>query len=126
MKLGALAGEYLDARGGAGIVLTYPEVLDCAVRATRYFAAYADIASTPVDSFVSIGEDTDLLVSEWAHVQALFSAYCERENALRLEASRAAGIEFFGRSVSEVETDIAQLEATMAERTFVADIITIG
>jgi hypothetical protein len=43
-------------------------------------------------------------------IMPLFRLYVEQKNAVRMEASRTAGIEAFGRTASEVQQDINQME----------------
>lgn len=75
--------------------------------------------SLPIKNLAFIDENTDLTVGEWALIRPLFLLYVERENSMRLEASRAAGIEVFGRSVSEVAQDITMMEnETLPARAF--------
>jgi len=56
--------------------------------------------------------------SEWAIIRPLFDLYVERENAIHLEASRGMGVDVFGRSVSEINSDIAQKESELPRLAF--------
>ncbi|MEY2875797.1 MAG: hypothetical protein RLZZ373_3168 [Pseudomonadota bacterium] len=69
--------------------------------------------------------DTDLTNGEASLICPLGNLYCERANALRLEASRAMGVEFYGRSVSEIAGAIVEAEAGMNRAAFVAQAITV-
>lgn len=87
----------------------------------------APVRQLPIKNIDYIGEDTEVSVGEWALIKPLFWLYAERENAIRLEASRAAGIEPYGRSVSEVQQDITVMEnETLPQRAFNYQIITVG
>lgn len=68
------------------------------------------VASLPVKALDYIDENTEVTVGEWAIIRPLFVLYAERENAMLLEASRAAGLEVYGRVVSEIAQDISMLE----------------
>lgn len=141
MTLGDLVSEYQSVRSPGWLVLGDEEVLECGYQATRFYAAYGDIRSlsksdvlqeaagagaalpTPTDPEVFakqalpiknldlIDEDTDLSSGEWAVIKPLFTLYVERENAMRLEASRVLGVDVYGRSVAEVAADIKEMEA---------------
>lgn len=149
MKLSELVEEFSEARA-IGLMLTPDEVLNCMLRAVRYYAAYGRIASLagtdnqpaageqpqdppaevaqayPVKAFDTITEETELSVSEWAVISPLFNLYIEHLNALRLEASRASGIEPFGRSTSEIQQDITLMEnETLPQRAFSHVVLTV-
>lgn len=153
MVIGQLSDEFAGAR--PTLLLTPEEVLDCIVRATRYYAAFGNIASLaqsnslpgsdgfppepepdpapvvsealPVKGLELIDEYTEVTVGEWAVISPLFNLYVERETAMRLEASRAGGIEVYGRSVSEIQNDITSMEQDMLpQRAFSHAVITIG
>lgn len=67
--------------------------------------------SLPIKSLGFVTADTVLSMGEWALIRPLFVLYTERENAMRLEASRASGLEVYGRAVSEIASDIAFMES---------------
>lgn len=149
MTIEELVCEYMGARAPGWLVLSEPEALLCGMEALRYCSAYMAIASLsrhdlqpgalypgevapeppavdppslpslPVKDLDLLDEDTTLTVGEWAMVRPLFVLYCERENAQRLEASRAMGLEVYGRSVSEIAQDIGMMESeTIPKKTF--------
>ena len=75
----------------------------------------------PIKDLGLITKDTVLSVGEWTVIRPLFWLYVERENAQRLEASRALGLEVYGRSVSEIAGDISVMEReTLPADAFVA------
>jgi hypothetical protein len=125
MLLSALSTEYLALRGASGLMLLDDEVLDCAVRAARQYAAYGDITSTPEGAATSVAPSTDVTIGEWALIRPLFELYAERENAMRISTASAGGIESFGRSVAEIEGDISAYLSVLPERCYDAEIITI-
>jgi hypothetical protein len=149
VKLSALVDDYAEARS-VGLMLTEPELTDCAVRATRFYAGYGKITSLdeadnqpaageqpsdppavlgeayPVKDLGSIDAEVDLTVGEWAVISPLFYLYVELLNATRLEASRASGIEPFGRSSSEIQQEITLMETeTLPQRSFSQVVVTI-
>lgn len=149
MKLSELVDDYASARA-VGLMLTASELTDCALRATRFYAGYGDIASLsnvdnqpaagelpadppavlteayPVKDLAAIVADTELTVGEWAVISPLFYLYVELLNATRLEASRAAGVEPFGRSSSEIQQEIVNMETeALPQKCFSSAIITI-
>lgn len=149
MTLAELVEEYMARRAPGWVVLDEPEALLCGVEAMRYCAAYMAIASlsrhdllpgalapgatapappdvdplslpsVPVKDLGLLVGATALTVGEWAMIRPLFVLYLERENAQRLEASRAMGLEVFGRSVGEIAQDITMMESeTIPAKTF--------
>lgn len=148
MKLVDLASEYMESRTSGGLVLDEPQVIECVVTAARFYAAYGDIKSIslsdtlpgapqpgdslpvvpdeppdvapslPVKNLGYISEETTVSVGEWSIIRPLFALYIERENAVRLEASRALGLEVYGRTVSEVAADISREEEGLAAKAF--------
>jgi hypothetical protein len=65
----------------------------------------------PIKSLGYVTDQTTLSTGEWALIRPLFVLYTERENAMRLEASRALGLEVYGRMVSEISSDIERMES---------------
>ena len=156
MTVEELALEYHSTRSPGWLVLSEPETCQCALEALRYCAAYMAVESitrhadalpgasepgTPVPVAVYEGDqveslpikdmelldlDTELTTGEWMIVRPLFALYVEKENALRLEASRAMGLEPYGRQASEVAQDITIMESqTIPAATFVHAIIEV-
>lgn len=82
--------------------------------------------SLPVKALDLLNEDVELTTGEWAMVRPLMALYVERENALRLEASRTMGLDVYGRLSSEVTQDILVMEReTIPSAAFCHAIITI-
>lgn len=150
MKLAELIAEYAEARE-VGLMLTEPELTDCGVRATRFYAGYGKITSLdeadnqpaagelpadppsvlreayPVKDLAIIDVQVELTVGEWAVISPLFYLYVELLNSTRLEASRSSGIEPFGRSSSEIQQEITLMEnETLPQRAFSQFAVTIG
>jgi hypothetical protein len=125
MLLSDLSTEYLALREASGLMLLDAEVLDCAVRAARQYAAYGDITSAVDGDATSVEPTTDLTIGEWALVRPLFELYAERENAMRISTASAGGIESFGRTVAEIEGDISAYLSALPERCYDAEIITV-
>ena len=63
--------------------------------------------------------------SEWAIIKPLFYLYIERENALHLEASRVLGVDVYGRSVSEVQGEIASYHESIHIKAFHYPVFTV-
>ncbi|MBC7621251.1 MAG: hypothetical protein H7293_20080 [Candidatus Saccharibacteria bacterium] len=127
MQLSDLVEEFHATRSPGWLVLTPEAAIASGVDAVRYYAAYGDIASlsTGINAplvapalapnplpgkLLDIDESTNLTAGEWAIIRPLFVLYVERECAMLLEASRAAGLEVYGRSVSEIAQDITMME----------------
>lgn len=125
MQLSDLSAEFIATRGAAGLMLSDAGALDCAVRATRQFCAYGELSLSPDISLVEIGGDTDVTNEEWSIIRPLFELYCEKDNAMLISAAGAGGIESFGRSVAEVEGDIAGYLERLPAIAFSADIVII-
>jgi hypothetical protein len=64
--------------------------------------------------------------SEWAIIMPLFEAYIDMESGLRLEASRGAGADVYGISVSEASQRISQIESDLPFKAFQEDSWTVG
>lgn len=120
----------------AGNILDDPTLLALAIKAAEFYSGFgalaahlaipiADPAPEPLTPYPAITGATELSVSEWAIVGPLFLLYVERENAIQLEASRGMGIDPFGRSSSEVASEIQQMELEFPHKAFHRDILTI-
>lgn len=121
MTLSDLADAFLSQERPVGVILGEDVVLAQAVAATRYYAGFADlVAPAP-----QIDANTSVSTSEWALIRPLFLLYIERETAIQLEASRALGVDVFGRQVSEVAADITRAEADMPRQAFSMAIVTV-
>lgn len=122
MTLADLVQAYASTRRPGWVVLEDEELISLAVAATRFYLGFGDLASVPdgaIPSLADIDEATDVTVSEWATISPLFALYVEKENALRLEASRSTGLESYGRQSSEVQGDITVMEnETLPMRAF--------
>lgn len=154
MTIDELVREYLSMRAPGWVVLSDEESLLCGLEAVRFYAAYGTIASVdlhdtlqeapgaggtlpappdevvvldalPIKNLSLIDLTTELTVGEWALIRRLFTLYLERENAMRLEASRAMGLEFYGRQASEISQDITTEERELPARTFVHVLIEV-
>ena len=138
MTLADLVAEYVATRSPGWLVLTEAEAAECAVAALRFYAAHGVIASLitvdpdglPADTSVDlrlVQLEVDLTTGEWSIVRPLFGLYVEREQALRLEASRAAGLDVYGRPVSEIAGDIAVMEGPdgVPSRAFATPAVTV-
>lgn len=73
----------------------------------------------PPIPFDELTDDTVVSPSDWAIIRPLFLLYCEREQALMLEASRVMGVDVFGRASSEVQMDINTAETELPQKAFI-------
>jgi hypothetical protein len=83
------------------------------------------VESLPVKNLTYITDQTEVSVGEWSSIQPLFTLYVEKENAMRLEASRSMGIEVYGRSVGEIAQDISREEEAMPQKAFSHAVLTV-
>lgn len=124
MTLEALASRFANDERGAANILPAESVLALAVAAVSYYAGFAELEHGGDGQ--SIDGTLEITMSEWAEIRPLFVLYVERENALQLEAtgilSAGGG---FGRSSSEITSDITQLEADLPRRVFFHPIMTV-
>ncbi len=121
MNLQDLAGRFITDERPDTLLLDPALTLAQAIAATWFYAGYAAIASAPA----TIDESTEISLSEWAIIRPLFLLFIEREQALQLEASRGLGIDVFGRSVAEVESDIKNAEVEMPGKAFSREIVNL-
>jgi hypothetical protein len=99
------------------------------IAAVNYYSGFADLMVHKElesdDPSRDIDTMTDVSVSEWAVIKPLFMLYVERETAFQLEAPRGMGIDVFGRSTSEISSEIMQVEAALPRLAFSHDIVTV-
>lgn len=122
-----LAAEYAQEDRPTGIIIDDAQVVRQLIAAARLYAAYGALqhGTYPVPTFDDITEDTELSLGEWGMIRPLFVLYVERETAVQLEASRALGVEVFGRTVSEIDGEITQYESMLPEKAFCHPVITV-
>lgn len=126
MNLSDLADDYIASRRPGWLVLEDEEVLAQAVDATRYYLGFGTLASG-VSDLSDVDGRTDVTASEWVTISPLFRLYVEKENTLRLEASRSAGLEVYGRQASEIQSDITAMETeTLPQRAFAAPMFEVS
>lgn len=124
MTLQEHAKFYFDNIRPTGTVIDFQTVLSQAIRAAKYYEGFG-VFQLKAERESTIDENLELLNSEWAMIAPLFELYTERENALILEATRSLGIETYGRSVSEISSEITQKEQEIQSLAFQYDIVTI-
>jgi hypothetical protein len=125
--LAALASEYVELRSASGLFIGYPEVLSCAIKATRFYAGWAAMSDTATGAGpFSVTGDTFVTNDEWAIISPLFHLYCDRENAVVIEASAASGLPPMGKSSSEVSSEILQVEEALPLKAYVEPAWSIG
>lgn len=123
--LDALVTLFTTTERPVGVLLDEQTVLAQAIAATRFYAGYAVLRARENADSVLIDKEIDITESEWALIRPLFMLYTERETALQQEASRMMGVEPFGRSTSEIISEIAQAEADMPRKAFFQAIVTV-
>jgi len=118
--LSQIINTFITHQRPAGIILPVETILAQALEATRYYAGFYQISTE------NINEHTLINNSHWALISPLFLLYIERESALQLEAARGGfGVEPFGRSSSEIATDIRQYEMELPRLAFSKPIINV-
>lgn len=133
VKLGMLSRRYFENERPIGIVLEAEEVDAQALAAAVMYSGYGGLSSLlPSGHDGVIGEGaasiqlaTEINASEWAVIRPLFVLYVERENAIRLESSRGLGVDVFGRSTSEIASDIALMEGDLPKKAFRQPVVTV-
>ncbi|MCK9394238.1 MAG: hypothetical protein M0Q44_01440 [Methylobacter sp.] len=134
--LADLATRFETSERPVGNMLDAPGILALAIAATNFYAGYANLAAhlaipiadpapVPPTPYPAITGATEISVSEWAVIRSLFMLYVERETAIQLEASRGLGVDVFGRSSSEISSDIALYESNLPSNVFCSLVITI-
>ena len=123
----ALVDNFLMNERPDSIVLDPATVLAKAVAATDFYAGYANLeANDGVDPpLPAIATNTVISYSEWALIKPLFMLMTELETSTQLEASRALGVDVFGRSSSEVQQEINQYQMELPQKAFLQTIITV-
>ena len=108
--------QYVDFERGAGQVLSVDEHIALAVAATRTYLASQTLRSDPEGVDPTVDDQTMITTGEWSLIRPLFLLYVERETAIQLEASRVLGVEPWGRSSSEIASEIVQYENDLLPR----------
>lgn len=114
---------YLKDNRPVGIVVSDDVILAQACKAAKYYLGFGELDNAQQAD--AVDGNTTLSKSEWAVIMPLFELYVERENALILESSRALGIEVYGRTISEVSSDIQQKELEIQNLAFSYDFFTV-
>ena len=149
MTLGQLIDLFLTEQRTECQLLDADRVRAQGVAATHFYAGYGhidvlgyvpavitDLTETPLIAgptgrpippipFTALALTTVLTPSDWAIIRPLFILYCEREQALLLEASRVMGVDVFGRSSSEVQQDINTAESELPMKAFIQPVFSI-
>ena len=135
-KIADLVDRFADQEKPLSNLLDKPTLYELAIQAARNYSGYgalsehlaipiADPVPDPPAPYPNITSETILSVSEWAVIKSMFLLYVERETATHLEASRDMGIDVFARTVSEVNSEIANLELNYSHYAFQRDVETI-
>jgi hypothetical protein len=126
MTLQDLVAAYIAEREPSGMFVAQPETMAAAVRATKFYLGWQDLADPDTTTLAEVRAATVLTQGEWAIIGPLFRLYVEADVARLMEASRTAGVELIGRSSSEVAGDIAQMERDLPQLAFMELPISVG
>lgn len=108
----------------SGYSLTAPEVLTSLKKAVRFYAAHATLETQrrqAEGSTTAIPIDGSLTLDlyEWAIIQPLARAYCDLQQAYRMEAAGSLGMERYGMQVSEALQNAEQIEMAIPKSAFI-------
>jgi hypothetical protein len=126
VTLTELAQAFLDRREGAGTFVDLDQATRCAIDAARFYHGWVDIISAPDALPAHIDAATDLTADEWTIITPLFELLCDREAALMNEASRVMGVEYTGRSSSEIASDLVLARETLARQAYIEPVFSVG
>lgn len=124
MLISEMVAQFQAVGATTGLLLDEAQLTYCALNAARFYDGFGPLRRLPATA-TEPDAATDMTAGELALIRPLFVLYAEREQAAMLEASRAANVEFYGRSVGEIAADILATEGSMSERAFVRAIITV-
>ena len=132
-KLKELVSDWEEKERPIASLLDTESLIANAVAATRFYAGFSGLCAEKheddghpqVPSFSNITGDTEINTSEWALIRPLFLLYVEKEEARQLGASRGMGLDPYGRSSSEVQSEITQYETDLARKAFCVPFQTI-
>lgn len=127
MLLSDWVDRFLTEERPIGVMLNSTVIEAQAVAAVNFYAGYAVLTAfrAILEPYPAVTLAIDISVSEWAIIRGLFLLYIEREEAKYWESSRGLGVDVAGRSVGEVQGDIANYEMELPRRAFYQDIITV-
>ena len=126
-SLKELTADFKQTERPIGVIISDENIDGLLISAVRFYAGYANLSATK-DSRTEIDDittETELTLSEWSLIRPLFLLYLERETALQLEATRVMGADPFGRSSSEIASEIMQVESEMAKKAYVEPYVTV-
>lgn len=154
MLLSELVAQYLAVLP-AGMVLDDAQLTRNLRKAVRLYCGYATLINSPserelasaaivaqglpaplfpegdvhspvdADDAITGAQDFDLTASECAIIRPIWYLYNEWENATSLEASRAMGLDVYGRTTGEIAMDMKEREMEMANLCFVESVVSI-
>ena len=123
-----LADDFNAKERPVGVLVDEGVVLAQLIAATRFYAGFGGLKAFDFEApeLEQIDAATTLTTSEWSLIRPLFILYVEKESALQLEASRGMGIDPYGRSSSEIASEITQAESEMPHRAFCIPFVEVG
>lgn len=122
--------EWAIAQGN-GMMLSLEDIELCAVNAALFASAFVDFEGEADEEGEPVATDAPIVLTmeisryHWALISPLFTLYCQRKEAVLLEASRPLMVEVFGRTVSEIDSEIRQLEDDFSRRVFMRTCFTV-
>lgn len=129
LTLQDLVTEYMAVGDNGGNVVEEQIVMQQLIDAVRFYLAYGDLKQRLAGDVIieagDVSDTTELTSSEWGLIKPLFNLYAEKQNAIRLEASRANGLDVYGRSVSEVQADINLMHDELPHKIFSMDMFSV-
>ena len=120
-KVSERVSSYLESNDNC---LLEPDALTAiALRAVRFYMGWTSLEAKDLESDppFALSDDTDISDSEWSIIGPLFDLYAEKAQAISIESTQVMGVMQFGRSSSEIQSDITVKEEALPRLAFNAD-----
>jgi hypothetical protein len=131
VKVSDIIASYTDLLQ-EGVVLGEEAIAGHIIEAIHVYAGYAPLGNYDDETVFQlliedpVGRlDIELTLSEYTLIKPLYDLYIELENAIALEATRGQGLDVYGRSSSEVQGDVTQMENDFHRLAFVEPFFTV-
>ncbi|MGB0504533.1 MAG: hypothetical protein ACPGGD_10795 [Thalassolituus sp.] len=121
-NISELVQSYIDNHDSC--MLELDDVLGLAVNAVQYYAGWKSLEEAEDETY-EISVNTVLTAGEWTLINPLFLLYVEKEQATQMESAQVMGITQYGRTSSEVQSDIAAIQESLPRLSFSSEIITV-
>jgi hypothetical protein len=96
-----------------------------AFKAVRFYAGWGEITAMAEAGTEVVTTSTELSLSEWGVIGPLFYLYAEKEQATQMEATQVMGMTAFGRTSSEIASEITTMETEIPAKAFSFGVITV-